>query len=368
MNSPVKSLEYIPELNNLVKAVQSDGLNRVLLLGMGGSSLAPEVLSQTFGTLEVNGKPTLKLTILDSTDPGQVKEAEIAHPVSETLYIVASKSGTTSEVHAYLDYFWEKAVAALGEKAGEHFIAVTDPGSKLIEIAKERGFRGVFLSDPEIGGRYSALTAFGLVPASLMGIEVSHLLKQAEKMAAQCQPSVPAGRNPGLVLGAILGEAALQGKDKVTLLADPELNAFGSWLEQLIAESSGKQGKGIVPVDIEPLVAPASYSNDRLFVYLSQSNKLSEQVNAIGNAGHPVITLPIPDAYSLGAEFFRWEYAISVACSILQVNAFDQPDVQDNKTAQKTKSLRTQAPVNLKKGCQFGLKMTLRFLDKKHPD
>ena len=337
LNSPVKSREYIPELDNLVKAVQSDGLSRVLLLGMGGSSLAPEVLSQTFGNMEVNGKPALKLTILDSTDPGQVKEAEIAHPVSETLYIVASKSGTTSEVHAYLDYFWGKAVAALGEKAGEHFIAITDPGSKLIDIAKERGFRGVFLSDPEVGGRYSALTAFGLVPASLMGIDVSHLLKQAEKMALQCKPAVPEGRNPGLVLGAILGEAALQGRDKVTLLTDPELNAVGSWLEQLIAESSGKDGKGIVPVDIEPLVAPTSYSNDRLFVYLSQSDILSEQVNAIRSAGHPVITLPVPDAYGLGAEFFRWEYAVSVACSILQVNAFDQPDVQDNKTRTKNK-------------------------------
>ena len=332
LDAPTKSLALLPELNKLVDGVRADGYTRVLLLGMGGSSLAPEVLSRTF-----DGLQGLQLSILDSTDPAQVKEAEVTHPVSETLYIVASKSGTTSEVHAYLEYFWQKAVSALGSKAGEHFIAITDPGSKLIETAKERSFRAVFLADPEVGGRYSALTAFGLVPAALLGIDVNELLAQAEKMTRQCQSTVPAGRNPGLVLGAILGEAALQGRDKVTLLTDPELNAVGSWLEQLIAESSGKQGRGIVPVDIEPLVEPDSYSSDRLFVYLSHNGKLGETVHAIREAGHPAITLSIPDAYRLGAEFYRWEYAIAVACSIIKVNAFDQPDVQDNKTRTKNK-------------------------------
>ena len=333
LDAPTKSLALLPELNKLVADVRADGYQRVLLLGMGGSSLAPEVLSRTF-----DGLQGLQLSILDSTDPAQVKEAEAAHPVSETLYIVASKSGTTSEVHAYLEYFWQKAVSALGSsKAGEHFIAITDPGSKLIGTAKERRFRAAFLADPEVGGRYSALTAFGLVPAALLGIDVNKLLSQAEKMARQCQGNVPAGRNPGLVLGAILGEAALQGRDKVTLLADSELNAFGSWLEQLIAESSGKQGRGIVPVDIEPLAEPGSYSSDRLFVYLSHNGKLRETVNAIREAGHPTITLSIPDAYRLGTEFYHWEYAIAVACSIIKVNAFDQPDVQDNKTRTKNK-------------------------------
>jgi len=366
LESPTKSLDLIPQLADLVKAAQAEGYKKVLLLGMGGSSLAPEVLALTFGDMEVNGRPGLALTILDSTDPGQVQEAEAAHPLIETLYIVASKSGTTSEVHAYLDYFWNKAVSELGGKAGKHFIAITDPGSKLIEIAEERGFRAVFLSDPEVGGRYSALTAFGLVPASLIGIDVRRLLSQAKNMADQCRPTVPAGRNPGLVLGAILGEAALQGKDKVTLITDPELSAFGSWLEQLIAESSGKQGQGIVPIDIEPLVDPASYSHDRLFVYLSWSGNLSDQVNAILNTGQPVITLPIQDAYSLGAEFFRWEYAVAVACSILGVNAFDQPDVQDNKIRTKNKitafknsgTFEHESPVWSKAGVQvFGQNM-----------
>ena len=337
LKSPTNSMDLIPKIDAFVKAVHSNGFKKVLLLGMGGSSLAPEVLAFTLNQLQPDNKNGLVLTILDSTDPGQVKEAEDANPVSDTLYIVSSKSGTTSEVHAFMEYFWHKATSLLGNRAGEHFIAITDPGSKLIEIATERHFRAVFLSDPEVGGRYSALTAFGLVPAALLGLDVEHLLEQAQKMADQCKPDIPTGRNPGLVLGAILGEAALQGKDKVTLITDPELFAFGSWLEQLIAESSGKQGRGIVPVDVEPLIDPASYSNDRLFVYLSLNGSLAGRVAALQSAKQPVITLPVRDIYSLGAEFYRWEYAVAVACSILNVNAFDQPDVQDNKTRTKNK-------------------------------
>lgn len=353
LEAPERSRPLVADLERFVKECQSAGLTHVLLLGMGGSSLAPEVLSETFGTAEVNGKPGLELIILDSTDPGQVRAAARWSSLENTLYIVSSKSGTTSEVNAYLDYFWARARRRLGDRAGEHFVAITDPGTKLEQLAHERKFRRVFLADPTVGGRNSALTAFGLVPAALLGMDVEKLLDRAGWMAAQCAADLPAGRNPGLVLGAVMGEAYCQGRDKLTLLADPQVATFGAWLEQLVAESSGKLGKGIVPVDQEPVVNPRKYSQDRLFVYLRFDGQEEARARKIQASGQPVLTLTLRDAYDLGAEFYRWEFATAVACAVLGVNSFDQPDVQDNKDRtnrkvkayQETRSLDEGEPI-----------------------
>jgi transaldolase/glucose-6-phosphate isomerase len=214
----------------------------------------------------------------------------------------------------------------------DHFIAITDPGSSLEKLAREKKFKYIFSADPSVGGRYSALIAFGLVPAALIGIDISKMLKNAEWMSRQCVPGISGGRNPGLVLGTIMGQSALQGKNKLTIISDPEFNSMGSWLEQLIAESSGKLGRGIIPVDCEPFTDVTNYHTDRLFIYIKKSGKYNQFCRKLIKSGHPVLTLDVTDVYDLGAEFYRWEYAIAVACSIIGVNAFDQPDVQDNKT------------------------------------
>lgn len=328
LDAPVQSALLIPELNRFNAALKDKPFKRALLLGMGGSSLAPEVLSLILG----KGDGGLDLRILDSTDPDQVKSAEEFAAIEDTLFIVSSKSGSTSEVNAFLEYFWDKVVKKCEEAAGDHFIAITDPGSSLEKIAKERNFFWIFNADPQVGGRFSALIAFGLVPAAVMGLDVNRILNEAQKMRAQCLPDVPYARNPALVLGSILGTAALSGINKLTILTDNPLTAFGSWLEQLIAESSGKSNKGIVPIDIEPEVDIASYSKDRLFIYLSLEDQRATQVNQLLAAGFPVITLKLNNPYAIAGEFYRWEFAIAAACSILKVNAFDQPDVQDSKT------------------------------------
>jgi transaldolase/glucose-6-phosphate isomerase len=335
---PEKSRESVPDISYFAGEVRDAGYTHALLLGMGGSSLAPEVMRLVFGANDAG----LNLAILDSTDPAQVRSAANRSPVERTLYIVSSKSGDTAEVKALLDFFWERACRAIGNHACEHFIAITDPGSPLEAIGLEREFRKVFLADPKVGGRYSALTAFGLVPAGLMGIDLNRLLDKAVWMQKQCLHEVPAARNPGLVLGAILGEANLHGRDKLTLIADPAMAPLGAWLEQLVAESSGKQGKGILPVDGEPLVSPDSYGSDRLFVWLIAAGGARTQTNrraamGLASAGHPVLEFPIEDPYNLAAEFYRWEFAIAVACAILGINAFDQPDVQDAKTRTNAK-------------------------------
>lgn len=336
-----RSRSLLPEVRRLVEDVQAAGYSRALLLGMGGSALAAEVLSLIIGPQELSGKPGLDLLILDSTDPAQVRAAARWSAVGETLYIVSSKSGTTLEVEAFLDFFWARARHKLGEKAGEHFIAITDTGTPLESLARARKFRAVILTDPTVGGRYSALTAFGLVPAALLGIDAQHLLDTGAQMAAQCAASRPAAANPGLVLGAVIGEAALQGRNKLTILADPEIAPFSAWLEQLIAESSGKQGRGIIPVDLEPPLPPKKYAADRLFVYLAFGDERqgaeAKRAADLRNAGQPVLTLPVSDVYRLGGEFFRWEVAAAAACSILGVNGFDQPDVQDSKQRTREK-------------------------------
>lgn len=331
---PEKSRSVLPEAVFLAGEVLSAGYKQALLLGMGGSSLAPEVMSLMFEDQEdADGKRTkaLALTILDSTDPAQVNAAANLSQIEDTIFIVSSKSGTTAEVNALFAYFWDRAYLSVANHAGEHFIAITDPATSLETIAKERNFRQIFNADAKVGGRYSALTAFGLVPAALLGIDLERLLGSAARMARQTTADVPAGRNPGLVLGAILGEAALQGRDKLTLIADDELRPFGSWLEQLIAESSGKEGKGIVPIDLEPVADASLYGSDRIFVYLKRSGMYQEQADGLREAGFPVLTLPFESDYDLGGEFYRWEMAVAVACAVLGVNPFDQPNVQDNK-------------------------------------
>ena len=308
--------------------VRKEGMPHVLLLGMGGSSLAPEVLSLVFAPLGQGSS----FAILDSTDPAQVLATDRAFPPDKTIYVVASKSGGTAEVNAFLDYFWERTGGD-----GSHFIAITDPGTSLEALANARGFRATFLADPNVGGRYSALTAFSLVPAALMGIDVERLVGRAAWMARQCGRQFPAVRNPGIVLGAVIGQAALDGRDKLTILADPALVSVGSWMEQLVAESSGKLGKGILPVDGEPLAAAESYAGDRLFVYLRRDGQLDAAVGSLQSASQPVLVFNLPEPADLGAEFYRWELATAVACSILRVNAFDQPDVQDSKDRTKAK-------------------------------
>jgi glucose-6-phosphate isomerase len=251
------------------------------------------------------------------TDP-QVLAAEQYPP--EKLYIVASKSGGTAEVMAAFDYFWK-----LSKKDGSRFIATTDPSTSLEALARKRNFRKVFSADEFVGGRYSALTDFGLVPAALLGMDLNQLLDRADWMRAQCGEHIPAARNPGMALGAVIGQAALESRNKLTVVADAPLSAFAGWVEQIIAESSGKLGKGILPVPLEPLTDAKSYGKDRIFVYLRKTGEHDEAVKSLLAAGQPVIQFPITNFYDIGAEMFRWEIATVVACSVLGVNAFDSP-------------------------------------------
>ena len=330
---PETSRSAIAEINEFVAEIQAAGLKRILLIGMGGSSLAPEVFSLVFSPSTVNG-PSSAFAILDSTDPAQLLATAAEFPAEETLFIVSSKSGGTSEVNANFNYCWSLAEKAVGEKAGEHFIAITDPGTALETLARSHGFRKIFNADPMVGGRYSALTHFGLVPAALMGIDIEKFLARAAGMSAECDENMPAARNPGLVLGAIMGQAALEGRDKLTIITDPALASVGSWLEQLIAESTGKLGKGVVPVDLEPLGPAAVYGHDRWFVYLRTDGQFDA---ALAELGQPLLVFDLSDPYNLGAEIYRWEVATAVACAVLGVNPFDQPDVQDAKNRTKAK-------------------------------
>lgn len=341
LSLPETSRPALPEIKDFAAQVHAAGFTHFLLLGMGGSSLAPEVMSLVFSPSPnrrgAGGEGGLHFAILDSTDPGQVAETAAKFPLDKTMFIVSSKSGGTAEVSAMFDYFWSKAAETFGAEAGQRFIAITDPGTSLEKLARERGFRRIFTADPNVGGRYSALSHFGLVPAALMEIDIEKFLTRAGWMSTQCKPGVPAARNPGLVLGALMGQAALEGRDKLTLVADPGLESIGSWLEQLIAESTGKQGKGIVPVDLEPLGNPSDYGSDRVFVYLRKSGEYDSALAALQATGQPLVVFDLPDPYDLAAEFYRWEFATAVACAVLGVNAFDQPDVQDAKDRTKAK-------------------------------
>jgi transaldolase/glucose-6-phosphate isomerase len=326
-------------LASIAKEAKEGGFSHALLLGMGGSSLCPEVMRLTFG--KIPGYP--ELCVLDSTDPAQVKALESKVDLKKTLFIVSSKSGSTLEPNIFKQYFLDRARQALGKDAGNHFIAITDPRSKMQQVAESDGFRHVFFGVPSIGGRYSALSDFGMVPAAVMGVDTAKLLDRTETMVHSCAPSVPPPENPGVVLGAIMGVLANAGRDKVTIIASPAIYDLGAWLEQLLAESTGKSGKGLIPVDRERLGDPQVYGNDRLFAYLRLDQgadpKQDAAVDALEKAGQPVVRIAIDDIYDIGQEFFRWEIATAVAGSIVGINAFNQPDVEASKIATRKLTL-----------------------------
>ncbi|HWE36320.1 MAG TPA: bifunctional transaldolase/phosoglucose isomerase [Isosphaeraceae bacterium] len=326
-------------LRQIARDVKEAGFTHALLLGMGGSSLCPEVLKKTFGA--ISGAP--ELFVLDSTVPAQVRAVEAKVDLAKTVCIVSSKSGGTTEPNVFRQYFQDRVQMVIGtEPAGSHFIAVTDPNTKMHRVAKENRFRHIAFGDPTIGGRFSALSNFGMVPAAVMGLDFEKFLDNAEVMVQSCASCVPPESNPGVILGAVLGTLAKQkGRDKVTIVASPGIADLGAWLEQLIAESTGKSGTGLVPVDNEKLGPPAVYGNDRVFAYVRlNSAPCPDQdaaIDALEKAGQPVVRIGLDDTMELGQEFFRWEIATAVAGSILGINAFNQPDVEASKI--KTREL-----------------------------
>lgn len=328
---PVAMREQVEELKDFAEQVRGEGFRHLLLLGMGGSSLCPEVFRRTFGRRE--GFP--ELLVLDSTDPAAVRNTEARLDLSATLFIVASKSGTTTEPQAFHQYFFHLLSQRKGPRAGDHFLAITDPGTPLQTLAQDQGFRRVFLNPSDIGGRYSALSSFGLVPAALMGLDIGKMLERADRIEQLCGPSVQAEENPAARLGAAMGALARKGRDKLTLIASPPLDSLGLWIEQLVAESTGKEGRGILPVAGEALGPPAVYGKDRLFVFLRSRNgdkvELEARRKDLEAAGHPVIQHRLEDPWDLGEEFFLWEMATALAGALLEINPFDQPNVQESK-------------------------------------
>ncbi len=325
----------LPALQAFQDEIKAEGFQHILLLGMGGSSLGPEVLAETFG--KQPGFP--ELLILDSTDPAQIAALHARVDLAKTLCIVSSKSGGTLEPNIFKAYFWDAMKSAVGEKAGRHFVAVTDPGSKMQHVAEADGFRQVFMGDPSIGGRYSVLSNFGMVPAAAMGLDLKAFLHSAALMARTCAAGTPPDENPGVRLGAILGSAAKAGRDKVTIVASPGVYDMGAWLEQLLAESTGKQGHGIVPVDDEPLGKPDVYGQDRVFAYLRLTNApdaaQDTAIKALEQAGQPVVTLSLSSPLQVAQQFFLWEIATAVAGAVIGINPFDQPDVEASKIETK---------------------------------
>ena len=344
-------LAHRERFDRIAADVKSGGFTHALLLGMGGSSLCPEVLRLSFG--KIPGFP--ELHVLDSTDPAQIRAIEKKIDLGRTLFIVSSKSGSTLEPNIFKQYFFERA-----GRDGSRFYAITDPGSAMQKVAERDGFRKIFLGVPSIGGRYSALSDFGMAPAAAMGIDAAKFLDNADAMALACSSCLPAEKNPGVLLGTLLGVLARGGRDKVTLVASPGIQDLGAWLEQLLAESTGKNGKGLIPVDREPLGGPEVYGKDRVFVYerlesapdAAQDRAIDQAMDKLAAAGHPVIRVAVADVYDLGQEFFRWEIATAVAGSILGINAFNQPDVEASKIAtrkltdefEKTGSLPKESP------------------------
>jgi transaldolase/glucose-6-phosphate isomerase len=329
----------ITPLMKFAEEVQRRGYRDFVLLGMGGSSLGPEVLAETFGTLP--DRP--RFHILDSTDPSQIAALERSIDLAKTLFIVSSKSGSTLEPNIFMEYFLDRVRAVRGrDKLGEAFVAVTDPGSSLEKHAKEIGFAHIFYGVPSIGGRYSVLSNFGLVPAAAMGLDLKRFLGITQQMVNACAREVPPAENPGVQLGLALGIAASQfGRDKVTILASPGIADLGAWLEQLLAESTGKQGRGLIPLTDEPMGAVDAYGQDRFFACLElegeQDDARHKTIDALAQAGHPVVRIRVKDRSHLGQEFFRWEIATAVAGAVIGINPFDQPDVEASKV--KTRAL-----------------------------
>jgi glucose-6-phosphate isomerase len=332
LKSPDVMKNAILEIKSFVDEIRELKFNKVILLGMGGSSLAPEVFRFTFGV----GIGFLDLKVLDSTDPGAVLEIERELDIDNTLFIVSTKSGGTVETISFMKYYYSLVYHKLGEKeTGKHFVAITDPGSGLEQQAKELGFGKIFLNDPNIGGRYSALSYFGLVPAALIGMDILKLIENAKKMVAYSRETVllETGKNSAAWLGAIMGGLAMDGIDKLTFIFSPSIKHFGTWIEQLVAESTGKLGKGILPVDRTEPQDPEYYSNDRLFIYMkiNGEDEYDEATGRLEQAGHPVVRITLEDIYDLGGEIYRWEIATVVAGHILKINPFDQPDVESAK-------------------------------------
>jgi len=341
-----EELDDLQKYRDLQTDIEVGGFKDVLLMGMGGSSLCPEVLFVTFDKQQFR--------ILDSTDPAQVKAVEESIELENTLFIVASKSGSTLEPNCFKQYFFEKVAERVGrDNAGKQFIAITDPGSKMERVARDAGFRHIFRGQPSIGGRFSALSVFGMVAAAAMGLDVEDFLTRTRGMVAACKNEDPQG-NPGAMLGVILGICQSQGRDKLTIFASPEIHDLGAWLEQLIAESTGKNGVAVIPVDREPVQPVDVYGDDRVFVHLKVkgSNDLDPEVHEIEIAGHPVVRVELDSIENLGQEFFRWEFATAVAGSVMGINPFDQPDVEAAKIEarkltdeyEKTGSLPSEEP------------------------
>lgn len=331
-----KMLKNLPLIEEFCKGIKLDGFSHIVLLGMGGSSMTPIVFQNTFlqkGSSEQTECP--KFIVLDSTEPEMVRNVENEINISKTLFIVASKSGNTAEVMAFYNYFFNQVYALKGARSGDNFIAITDEGSPLSELATRKKFRQIFINFSDIGGRYSALSYFGILPAALMGMDVKTLLERTLIMINACGAEVPASQNPGVILGAAIAELATQGHDKLTYLLPPSLSTFGLWLEQLLAESTGKNGKGILPLNGDPLMEMNIYGKDRLFFQLELSEKKdhlqSEKLKEFISQGSPVMNIKINDELDLGKEFFRWEIATATAGAILGINPFDQPNVQESK-------------------------------------
>lgn len=355
-------LAHIGHLTAVAEEVKQTGFTHLALLGMGGSSLAPEVMSMTFG--RAKGFPEFHM--LDSTDPAQLKAFEGKLNLKSTLFIVSSKSGSTLEPNIFKQYFFERVRQVAGEgKAGDQFVAITDPGSSFEKVAQRDKFRHIFHGRPDIGGRYSALSDFGLVPSAVMGVDLKKFLGATEEMVHACAQTVPVAENPGAVLGIIMGVHCNAGKDKVTLITSPAISDLGAWLEQLLAESTGKEGKGIIPVDREELGSPEVYGKDRLFIYIrledGAESKQDAKVEALEKAGLSVVRINVLDKYDLGQEFFRWEIATAVAGSVIGINCFNQPDVEASKVAtreltrqyEETGSLPVESPILEEQGIKL---------------
>ena len=330
---PDEMIGVIDELTEFADLVRQRGFQTVMVCGMGGSSLCPEVLARTFGR-----HPDFpELIVLDSTDPDVLAAMLNRVDIEKCLFVIASKSGSTTEPNTFYK-FWYEQLSKRVDSPGANFIAITDPGSPMVDTARELGFQRTFLNQADIGGRYSALSYFGMVPAALMGIDVRKFLSHAKEAEQSCSAAMSVTRNLALQLGIIVGEAANAGRDKLTFVIDEQIVTLGLWIEQLIAESTGKEGKGILPVVGEDLGGPSEYSNDRLFVAISVGEPSSEtgtKLHELEKAGHPVIYRKLSDIYELGAEFFIWEFATACAGWRLGINPFDQPNVQESKDATK---------------------------------
>jgi len=357
-----EQIAHNADFKKIADEIHNAGFTHLVLLGMGGSSLCVEVFGKTFGKKE--GYP--QVHILDSTDPAQIRTLESKIDIAKTIFIVASKSGTTLEPNIFEQYFYEKVKQSVGAaEAGKRFIATTDPGSQMQKVAEGHGFRHIFYGVPSIGGRYSALSNFGMIPAAIQGVDVPKFLDRAEEMVHACASAVPADENPGAILGAILGTLQKSGRDKVTLFASPGISDLGAWLEQLLAESTGKEGKGLIPVDRESIGAPDVYGKDRVFVYMRLEDgadaKQDAGVATLEKSGQPVVRIQVANNYELGQEFFRWEIATAVAGSIIGINAFNQPDVEASKIEtrkltdeyEKSGSLPQETPFFEEKGVEL---------------